>query len=67
MTDAASAFLDSEGRQTLHRSLLGPAADAWSTEGQGPQLNGRDVLLIVQSKACERLAPPWLKAVVKWR
>eukprot|EP00969_Alexandrium_andersonii_P101568 4481487-Alexandrium_andersonii.AAC.1 len=57
------AFMDSESRQALRQSLLGPDADAWPSEDTGPQPNGRAVLLIDQSKAVERLAPAWLEAV----
>eukprot|EP00969_Alexandrium_andersonii_P087819 3873736-Alexandrium_andersonii.AAC.1 len=59
--------MDSERRQALRQALLGPAADAWTSEGAGPQPAGRAILLIGQSKAFKRLAPAWLEAVMEWQ
>eukprot|EP00969_Alexandrium_andersonii_P275227 12163335-Alexandrium_andersonii.AAC.1 len=59
--------MDGNERRALRQALLGPAADAWASDGPEPQPTGRAVLLIDQGKAFEMLAPAWLEAVMAWR
>eukprot|EP00969_Alexandrium_andersonii_P073320 3234718-Alexandrium_andersonii.AAC.1 len=40
-TDPPVAYLEADRREQLRRALLGPAADAWGSTGEGPQPGGR--------------------------
>eukprot|EP00969_Alexandrium_andersonii_P245025 10827946-Alexandrium_andersonii.AAC.1 len=61
-TEPPTAFMGQDEPQAFQQALLGPAAEAWSRDGPGPQPTGRAALLIDQSKAFERLAPAWIEA-----